>query len=78
MIEEMKIDECGTKRWYKNGKFHREDGPAIEFTSGYKGWYKNGKRHNIYGPAVLYSYGEEEYWVEGKQLSKEEFYSYDS
>ena len=55
MTEEMKIDVYGTKRWYKNGKLHREDGPALEYISGDKHWYKNGKRHNIYGPASLYS-----------------------
>ena len=33
----------GTKIWsLKNGKCHREDGPAIEFTNGYAVWYLNG------------------------------------
>ena len=29
----------GTKEWFKEGKFHREDGPACEYVSGRKGWY---------------------------------------
>ena len=29
----------GTKYWYKEGKCHREDGPAIEYSNGYKEWY---------------------------------------
>jgi hypothetical protein len=34
----------GTKRWYKNGKLHREDGPAIEWYDGLrKEWYLNDK-----------------------------------
>jgi hypothetical protein len=33
----------GDKRWYKNGKLHRDDGPAIEWANGDKSWYKNGK-----------------------------------
>ena len=27
-----------------NGKRHREDGPAIEYPSGYKAWYLDGKK----------------------------------
>lgn len=34
-MEEMKqglhIAKDGVKRWYRNDKFHREDGPAIEY-----------------------------------------------
>lgn len=32
----------GTKEWYKDGKRHREDGPAVEWESGYKEWYLQG------------------------------------
>jgi len=36
----------GDKYWYLNGKRHREDGPAIEFTdSDFKAWYLNGVAH---------------------------------
>ena len=41
----------GTKRWYLNGKLHREDGPAFECANGSKGWYLNGKR--VTGEDVL-------------------------
>ncbi len=30
----------GSKRWYKDGERHREDGPAVEFSNGTKHWYK--------------------------------------
>ena len=33
----------GTKRWYLNGKLHREDGPAIEYIDSSKAWYLNGR-----------------------------------
>ena len=40
------IDKNGTIYYYNDkGQSHREDGPAIEWTSGYKSWYKNGKYH---------------------------------
>ena len=38
----LTIDEYGTKHWYLNGKYHRTDGPAIEYTDGTKCWYLNG------------------------------------
>ena len=28
-----------SKFWYKNGKLHREDGPAREWSDGYKEWW---------------------------------------
>ena len=48
--------------WYKNGKRHREDGPAIECLSGYKAWYQNGKRHREDGPAIEWANGGDKYW----------------
>ena len=33
----------GNKIWYKNGLWHRENGPAVEFRNGDKAWYKNGR-----------------------------------
>ena len=46
MIEyTVKVYADGTKEWYINGEYHREDGPAIEWADGYKEWYLNGKLH---------------------------------
>ena len=57
------IDQDGTIRYYnENNEFHREDGPAIEFTNGYKAWYKNGFLHKEDGHAIEYSNGNKEYW----------------
>jgi len=33
----------GAQVWYKNGKLHREDGPAEIWVTGERFWYKNGK-----------------------------------
>jgi hypothetical protein len=37
--------ECdnGDKVWYKYGKLHREDGPAVIYSNGRKEYYLNGK-----------------------------------
>ena len=39
MMKNGLIVEHNTKRWYKDGKLHREDGPAIEWADGVKDWY---------------------------------------
>ena len=39
----VKVDSYGTKFWYLNGQYHREDGPAIEYANGDKSWWLNGK-----------------------------------
>jgi len=39
----LEIDEYGNKFWYKNGKWHREDGPAVELNNGtyFEYWIKH-------------------------------------
>jgi hypothetical protein len=32
------VDEFGTKKYYLDENFHREDGPAVECIYGYKEW----------------------------------------
>jgi hypothetical protein len=61
----------GTRIWYKEGKYHREDGPAIEFSAGRKYWYIEGKRHRLDGPAVEYSDGTSYWFIEGNSYSSE-------
>ena len=62
--------ENGTKRWFVNGKLHREDGPAVEEPDGTKEWYINGKRHREDGPAVEKPDGTKKWYINGK-LHKE-------
>jgi hypothetical protein len=59
------IGTNGVEKWYKNGRLHREDGPA--FINGYiKEWWLNGEPHRDNGPAVDDGKGNLEYWVHGK------------
>ena len=53
------VDDYGTKWWYLNGKYHRVNGPAIEWNISDKWWYLNGKR-----------YYESDYWNLVKELKK--------
>ena len=53
----LHINHEGTKYWYKNGKIHRDDGPAVIHPDGTQYWLKNGKYHRDDGPAVIYPNG---------------------
>jgi len=58
------INKYGDKFWRnKEGKLHREDGPAVEFAHGSKLWYLNDKCHRDDGPAVERTNGHKEYWI---------------
>jgi len=48
-----------------NGKFHRENGPALEYTDGEKHWYINGIPHREGGPAIEYASGSKEWYLHG-------------
>ena len=61
----VKVYDDGDKLWYKNGKLHREDGPAVE-RNGTKEWWVNGKLHREDGPALELN-STKEWWVNGKR-----------
>jgi len=62
----METNAFGDKRWrLPNGKLHREDGPAVEFSDGYKEWWINGLRHRADGPAIEHPNGAKEWWYNG-------------
>jgi len=49
----IELDNFGNKLWRnKDGKFHRLDGPAVEFADGDKQWWKKGNLHRLDGPAI--------------------------
>jgi hypothetical protein len=54
-------------RWYKNGKYHREDGPAIEYENGVKYWFINDFLHREDGPAIEYSNGTKKWFKNGER-----------
>ena len=73
MIEyKVEVDTNGTKCWYLNGKFHREDGPAIEYADGDKRWYLKGNLHREDGPAVEDANGDKRWYLNGKCLTEQE------
>jgi len=60
------------KSWYNsNGKLHREDGPAVEYSDGTKKWYIDGKLHREDGPAIEDA-NETKYWYQNGELHRED------
>ena len=49
------------------GRYHRLDGPAIEWTDGAKHWYQNGERHRLDGPACEFVNGTKCWYQNGKR-----------
>ena len=37
------VRASGNKYWRLHGKYHREDGPAVEYANGGKQWWLNGE-----------------------------------
>ena len=70
---EVKVYKNGNKAWYQNGKFHRLDGPAVEFANGSKFWYQNDKCHRLDGPAIELVNGDKSYWIDGECYRYEEW-----
>jgi hypothetical protein len=73
IIYTVKVDDNGDKLWYVDGKWHRVDGPAVEYASGTKCWYLDNKLHRVDGPAVEYADGRKEWWLDGKQLTESQW-----
>ena len=69
----VNVYDNGHKEWFLNGEYHREDGPAIEYSYGAKYWYLNGKCHREDGPAVEYPDGRKFWYLNGKEYTEEEF-----
>lgn len=60
-----KVYPSGAEKWYKNGRLHREDGPAIT-DSNRSEWYKDGRLHREDGPAIIFINGTKKWYREGR------------
>ncbi len=54
------------RRWFLNGKCHREDGPAIESSRGDRDWWLHGRRHREDGPAYEGANGDRKWCFHGE------------
>ena len=68
------VAENGTIRWYdEDGKYHRLEGPAVEYVDGAKTWHKNGRLHRLEGPAIEYANGDKSWYIEDVKYTESEF-----
>ena len=67
----VRIEQPKRIKYYKDGQFHRENGPAITNTNGTELWYVNGKRHRVDGPAITQLDGSK-YWYFNNRLHRED------
>jgi hypothetical protein len=61
----------GTQEWYRNGRRHRIDGPAIEHANGTNEWYRDGQLHREDGAAVEWPNGGK-WWYRHGQRHRED------
>lgn len=59
--------------YFKNGVFHRENGPARVFGYGVKEWFLNEKLHREDGPAIAYPNGKGRYYLNDQEYSKRQW-----
>jgi hypothetical protein len=50
------------KKWYRDDRLHRDDGPAIERDNGTREWYRYGHLHRNGGPAIEFASGARRYF----------------
>ena len=67
------VNSHGDQYWYLNGKYHREDGPAVIGANGYQYWYLNDQLHREDGPAIIHANGDQYWYLNGKDLTEQEF-----
>jgi len=61
--------------WYWLGYLvNREDGPAIEFSSGIKYYFFKGKLHREDGPAVEWHSGEKSWYLNGQYYEEKNYW----
>ena len=62
-----KVNLPDVTNYFKNGKLHREDGPAV-IHNGTKEWYQNGEKHRVDGPAIITN--GEKWWYQNNLLHR--------
>lgn len=71
--ENESVVECadGSKGWYRNGKLHRENGPALIWANGDQSWYIDGVQHRADGPAYVSACGRHKAWFFNGKFHRE-------
>ena len=63
------------KHWFNEKRhYHREDGPAYEFSIGTRKWFKNEKLHREDGPAIVWYDGSHSYYLNNEFYTKKKYW----
>ncbi|MEN6644002.1 MAG: hypothetical protein ABFE08_16315 [Armatimonadia bacterium] len=57
----------GSQCWHRDGRLHRDDGPAVQRPDGTLEWYLEGCRHRVGGPAIERPDGTREWYRRGRR-----------
>ena len=68
------LEFTNRREWYKNGKLHRINGPAVEYKNGCKKWYRNGILYKECGPDIVYNRIKKKWFINGQLLEYEMTY----
>jgi starvation-inducible outer membrane lipoprotein len=69
---QLEVWDEGLKRWYKNGKIHRDnDQPAVIDVDGYKAWHKNGEYHRDNNLPAIIKDDMKWWYINGKYIKTE-------
>lgn len=72
MISTMSVLTNGTMIWSDHdGRYHRENGPAIIEPNGVKEYYIHGKKHRLDGPAYIGRFGAFRWFVNNIEVTDE-------
>jgi len=74
----IKTNKFGNKYYYLNNVLHREDGPAVEYTTGTKHWYKDGLLHREDGPAIEHYLGYKAWWLKHSKYGENNDFTVES
>ena len=61
----------GSTYWYKDGRLHRVDGPAVISGEGTREWWRGGLPHRVGGPAFEYADGTRRWYENGMLIHTE-------
>lgn len=67
MCQKREIEPTPALFWCKNGNIHREDGPAVIWSSG-EIWRQNNLKHRLNGPAVIQHNGSVEWYIKNEKI----------
>jgi hypothetical protein len=66
LFDGCSVLERGTRVWHLDGRLHREDGPAVQYSDGGAIWFRCGKCHRDGGPAFILADGGRLWYRHGK------------